>query len=391
MPKAMLLQDHDRVREAFPSLLEVNNLNTGTYGIMPEPALAEFVEALTEWERFGVGSRGRHWAKIQAAREGIAKLIGANPGDIALTGNATDGNNLALAGMSWQAGDEVITTTEEHEAINHPLLFMQHRYGIRMRRIEVSPDAEVMLARCEEVLTPRTRLLMFSHVSCESGTRLPAAAMCSWARAHGIQSFVDGAQSVGALSVNVNELGCDYFTSNAHKWLCGPKGTGFFYARPERMMSLIPAHIGAGSLSKADLVTGEVALQPDGRRFEFGTRAHMLFAGVAASLAWFEGLGWPNVHSHISFLSSYLKAGILAREHLQLLTPVPYEQSGGLTTFTVIGHNSGDVSVDLRKESRPRRIVVRVIPHYNAIRLSTAHFNNVRDVDEVLAALDEYA
>lgn len=293
--------------------------------------------------------------------------------------------------MSWQAGDEVITTTEEHEAINHPLLFMQQRYGIRMRRIEVSPDAEVMLARCAEVLTPRTRLLMFSHVSCESGTRLPAAAMCSWARAHGIQSFVDGAQSVGALSVNVNELGCDYFTSNAHKWLCGPKGTGFFYARPERMTALIPAHIGAGSLSKADLATGEVALQPDARRFEFGTRAHMLFAGVAASLAWYEALGWPNVHSHIAFLSSYLKSGILARKHLKLLTPVPYEQSGGLTTFVVIGHNSGDVSVDLRKEGRPRRIVVRVIPHYNAIRLSTAHFNNVQDIDEILAALDEYA
>jgi selenocysteine lyase/cysteine desulfurase len=389
--KPALLQNHEAVRAAFPSLKEVVNLNTGTYGIMPEPALAEFLEAVTEWERYGVGSRGQHWRKIQAAREGLATLIGATADDIAFTGNATDGNNLMLAGLTWHEGDEVITTTEEHEAINHPLLFMQRSKGVRMRRIEVSPDPEIMLARCAEAASPRTRLLMFSHVTCESGTRLPAAAMCAWARGRGILSFVDGAQSFGALSVNVNELGCDYFTSNAHKWLCGPKGTGFFYARPERMMELIPAHIGAGSLEKADLATGEVELQKSGRRFEYGTRAHLLFVGVAGSLAWFEGLGWPNVYAHIAYLSDCLKAGIAARPYLRLLTPKAYEQSAGLTTFVVAGHDAGDVSVELRRSERERKIHVRVIPHYNAIRISTAHYNDVGDVDALLAALDELA
>ncbi|NLG28805.1 MAG: aminotransferase class V-fold PLP-dependent enzyme [Chloroflexi bacterium] len=391
MDIATLLSDHGRIRDAFPSLREVNNLNTGTYGIMPEPALAEFIAALAEFESYGVGSRGQHWPRIQAARQGLARLIGATPDDIAFTGNATDGNNLALAGMPWQAGDEIIITTEEHEAIYHPVLFLHQHRGVQMRRVEVSPDAEVMLQRCEAVRSPRTRLLMFSHVTCETGTRLPAAAMCAWARANGIQSFVDCAQSVGACSVNVNELGCDYLSSNAHKWLCGPKGTGFFYARPERMVQLVPAHVGAGSLARADLATGEAVLQPNGRRFEYGTRAHMLFVGVAASLAWFDALGWPNVHGHIACLASYLKQSILARKHLQLLTPLPAEQSAGLTACVVIGHNASDVSVDLRRDGRPRRIAVRVVPHYNAIRIATAHFNSLHDIDEVMSALDEYA
>ena len=187
----------------------------------------------------------------------------------------------------------------------------------------------------------------------------------------------------------MNELGCDFFTSNAHKWLCGPKGTGLFYARPERMVELIPAHIGAGSLSKADLATGEVELWKNGRRFEYGTRAHLLFVGVAASLAWFESLGWPNVYAHIAYLSDYLKEEVLARPNLKLLTPRAYEQSAGLVTFVVEGHDAGDVSVYLRRNERERKIHVRVIPHYNAIRISTAHYNNAQDVDALLAALDE--
>ena len=153
---ATLLNDHDRIRDAFPSLRDVNNLNTGTYGIMPEPALAEFIAAVTEFERYGVGSRGQHWPRIRAARQGLARLIGATPDDIAFTGNATDGNNLVLAGMPWRAGDEIIITTEEHEAIYHPVLFLQQHRGVRMRRIEVSPDADVMLQRCEAVRSPRT-------------------------------------------------------------------------------------------------------------------------------------------------------------------------------------------------------------------------------------------
>jgi len=389
MQHVALLQGHDAVRAAFPSLKEVINLNTGTYGIMPEPALEEFIQAVSAWERYGVAGGGEYFRKIEAARTGLARMIGAAPDDIAFTGNATDGNNLALAGLPWSPGDEVITTTEEHEAIRHPLLFMQKSKGIRVRLVQVSPDGDVMRARCEALATPRTKLLMFSHVTCESGTRLPAAAMCAWARGRGILSFIDAAQSLGACSVSVNELGCDFLTSNAHKWLCGPKGTGFFFARPERMPELIPAHIGAGSLAKADFATGEVELHKNGRRFEYGTRAHMLFVGVAASLAWFDKLGWPNVYAHIAYLSNYLKGGIMARPSLKLLTPTAYEQSAGLVTFVVEGHDAGDVSVELRKSVRERKIHVRVIPHYNAIRISTAHYNNAQDVDALLAALDE--
>jgi selenocysteine lyase/cysteine desulfurase len=307
---------------------------------------------------------------------------------IAFTGNATDGTNLVLAGMTWQPGDEVITTTEEHESMIHPLLYLQCTRGIQMRRVEVSPDPEIMRQRCVEVASERTRLLAFSHVTCETGTRLPAAAMCAWAREHGILSLVDGAQSFGAIETKVGDLGCDFYTSNGHKWMCGPKGTGVFYASPDRLEELSPAHVGAGSLECADVHDGLAELWMSGRRFEFGTRANTLYAGLGYSLAWLDALGWKDIQRYIARLSAYLKARISERSYVHLLTPEPFEQSAGLTTFVMDGWDAGALSQALMQRARIR---VRVIPHYNAIRISTAHFNNEADVDVLVTTLDALA
>ena len=245
-----------------------------------------------------------------------------------------------------------------------------------------------MMERCAAVASPETRLLAFSHVTCESGTRLPAAALCPWAKGRGILSLVDGAQSLGVFPTDVGMLGCDFYTGNGHKWLCGPKGTGVFYASPERLQQLSPAHIGSGSLEKADIESGAADLRPSGRRFEYGTRADTLYGGLGNSLAWLEGLGWDNVTNHIRQLSVNLKAAILQRPYLHLLTPRSFEHSSGLTTFVTDGWDAKKLSKALMRQAR---VSVRVIPHYNALRIATAHFNNQADLDVLMATLDDLA
>ena len=126
--------DIARVRAAFPVLSEVNYLNIGTYGIMPEPAYQTFAGLLADFERKGVASTVNVGAKANETRERIAKLLGASTLEIAFTRDATDGINLVLAGLNWQPGDEVITTTEEHEAMNHPLLYLQATKHIVVKR-----------------------------------------------------------------------------------------------------------------------------------------------------------------------------------------------------------------------------------------------------------------
>lgn len=382
------LDNHKTVRAAFPGLSAGAYLNTGTYGIMPEPALSIFLDLLGEYERFGLLSTSGLHQKAAATREAVAALLGTTASQIAFTGNATDGTNLVLAGLDWEAGDEVITTDEEHEAIVHPLLYLQCTKGIVVHRVQVSPDPAVMQQRCEDVLSDRTRLLAFSHVTCESGTRLPAAALCAWASDHDVLTLVDGAQSLGVVPTDVGQIGCDFYTGNGHKWLCGPKGTGIFYASPERLEALSPAHVGAGTLEVADVDACHAIPWTTGRRFEFGTRATALYAGLGESLTWLASLGWEAITTYTARLSAELKQRVQARPYLHLLTPEPFDYAAGLTTFVMDGWQAGELSGELMRRAKIR---VRVIPHYNALRISTTYFNNEDDLDLLMRTLDAIA
>jgi selenocysteine lyase/cysteine desulfurase len=381
--------DIAKVREAFPALKELVYLNVGTYGIMPEPALAEFLELLQQMERgTGGGSRRRGvnaWSGTEDTRHKLANLIGSVSQEIAFTRNATDGINLVLAGIDWKAGDEVITTEQEHEAMNHPLMYLQKTKGIKARFLPVSPKADVMLEALEKVVNPKTRLVAMSYITCETGTRLPAKEICKWAQEHNLLTLFDGAQASGAFPIKVRDIGCDFYASNGHKWLCGPKGTGFFFSKMEKVNELSPAHVGAGSLERVDLVDGTAIPFQSSQRFEFGTRAWGLTAGLGFSLDWYESLGWHNVYNYIVNLTGYFKKRILEKPYLELLTPVEFNESSGLTSFVFKGRKAGEISAKLGEKGK---MVVRVVPHYNCIRISTAHFVSEGDIDKLMDVLD---
>jgi selenocysteine lyase/cysteine desulfurase len=373
------------VRKNFPVLQDVTYLNVGTYGIMPEPALTAFQEVQANFERRGVASNRKFGRMANEAREQVAALIHAEKDEIAFTRNATDGINLVLAGMEWLPGDEVITTDEEHEAMFHPLMYLHKQKGLKLIRLAVSPQPEIMLDRLSQAVTSKTKLVAMSLVSCETGTRLPAREISAWAADRELWSLFDGAQASGAFPVDVAEIGCDFYSSNGHKWLSGPKGTGFFCARLPKLLQLSPAHVGAGSLAEIDFEKDTAEPFTTGQRFEFGTRSWPVYAGLKASLDWFETLGWENVYRHIGNLSNYLKDQIRERKTLKLISPYPFDESSGLVSFIINDHQAGDVSSVLRQDDK---IYTRVIPHYNALRISTAHFNNTEDIDRLMEALD---
>lgn len=384
-PTTNLLQE-ERVRQAFPVLAEVTYLNVGTYGLMPEPALVEFQEMQADFERKGVASDHKFGRKAEETRQRLANMIGAQVEEIAFTRNATDGINLVLAGIDWKPGDEVITTDEEHEAMIHPLLYLQRTRGIKVRLVKVSPVASEMESNLNEAFNEKTRLVAFSLVTCETGTRLPGTAISRWAHEHNLLCLFDGAQASGAFSVDVGQLECDFYASNGHKWLSGPKGTGFFYGKLDRLVELNPAHVGAGSLQKVEIASGTAEPFLTGQRFEFGTRAWPVYAGLGCSLDWFDSLGWKNVYAHIETLNNYFKSLILERSFLRMLSPLSFEQSSGLTSFVIEGHVAGEVAQALREEWK---ITTRVIPHYNALRISTAHFNTPADLEKIIGAIAE--
>ena len=372
------------IRLGFPVLGKTTYLNTGTYGPMPTSALRTYLTAVEELERDGIACGLPLAQAAEDLRAVLAAMVRCEPHELAYTGNATDGINAILSGTDWEPGDEVITTDEEHEAMLHPLLYLQKTRGIRVRRVSCSHVPDVMVTRLNAVRSINTRLLAFSHVTCETGTLLPAAAMCAWAAEHGIRTLLDVAQSLGAASVNVEAIGCDFMAGNGHKWLHGPTGTGVVYVRNACIEEVRPAHVGAGSLREADAQTGVAEPWATSARFEFGTRPWARATGWKASLDWLNGIGHGRIAEHMLAIGSLAIEMLSAIPGLEVLTPRSPEGRAGLISVRCIEGDAGRIGARLTEE---HAIIVRHVPHYNALRFSMSHFTDEDDIVRLNGAM----
>src|SRR5207245_6387193 len=146
-------------------------------------------------------------------------------------------------------GDDVLRTDQEHAGGEHPWNLRGKRYGIVVKRVTLPkpvPNAAAVLNLINDAITPRTRVLFFSHITTATGGVLPAKELCALARSKGIVSAVDGAHVIGMMRLNVHDLGCDMYSSSPHKWLMAPKGTGFLYVRDEMIDRLWNTIVTAG-------------------------------------------------------------------------------------------------------------------------------------------------
>jgi selenocysteine lyase/cysteine desulfurase len=374
-------------RAALPVLQECTYLNTGTFGLVAEPVADRALAALRAFDTRGLAAHDQALAWQEEARARVAGLLNCRPEEVALNGNATDGVNLVAFGLTWKPGDEALISDQEHPAMNVPWYTLARRSGVRVRHFTIARDGDPArtLESIADRVTSRTRLIGTSHVSHQSGVRAPAREICAFARERGILSLLDGAQAAGVLPIDVQELGCDFYSSNGHKWLCSPKGIGFFYGRKELLDHMEPAYVGAGSTSYDQARLAAATLVPGARRFEYGSRGHALYTGLTAALDYFEELGWEAIRAHQQNIATYLKAQVLHRSW-PLLTPLAWERASGLNVFGIPG--IADVEVLYQQLIAEHRIYVQPIGVLRALRISTAYFTSRDDVDQLLAVLD---
>ncbi len=261
------------LRSAFPVLERVAYLNTGSVGPVPtvaaDAARKELDDAL-ENGRGGKAHFGRVIEMGDRVRARVASLMGAAPGEVALTGATTDGVNAVLAGLDLRPGDEVLTSDEEHPGLLAPLASARERRGIKVR---VAPFAELA-----DAVTAQTRLVACSHVAWQTGRVVDTEALSGT----GAAVLLDGAQGLGAVPVDVGALGCDYYAASGQKWLCGPMGSGYLYVRSERIADLAPAAPGYGTLSDP-LRALDLPLREGAARFDGGfPGSHQLAWALAA-------------------------------------------------------------------------------------------------------------
>src|SRR5438128_12121959 len=239
------------------------------------------------------------------ARMGVARLLNADVGEIALTDNTGEGMNIITYGINWREGDEVITTNHEHHNALGPLYQVRDRFGVAIRFADIGPLGErPVLQPIANLVTPRTRLIVLSHVLWTTGVVLNISEVCAMGREFGIPVLIDGAQSAGAIAVDVKALGVDFYAIPGQKWLCGPDGTGALYVRRKAQGSMVPTYVSFFSVKHEEGVEWE--LHENAQRFEMGGYHPAAIAGQAAALQWLEKtVGYEWLFERIAALNIY--------------------------------------------------------------------------------------
>lgn len=377
--------DLDAVRARLPALQELTYLNTGTEGILAEPVLAEYLASVAAHDRYGHVGIAPAAAESEAGRARLAALLHVEADEIAWSHNATDGVNLFVQSATWPMDGtaEVVISNEEHPAIIMPWYTLAARGGPRVRQFTISPDPATTLENIAATFSERTVAVAVSHVSCETGVRLPISEICRMARERGAWSFVDGAQSVGQFDVSPRAIGADVLTGNGHKWLCGPKGTGFLWVARERLPELTPTFVGSGTYAReglrdafVDNALPEMRLVDSARRFEYGTRNFGPYAGLDAALRYRESLGAAAIEAHQASLAARLKRDLTTIPGVTVHTPAAWEASCGIVTFSLAGWNGTELSRKLWDE---HHLIQRRVEQPSAVRVSVCYFTNADD------------
>ncbi|MBB6052081.1 aminotransferase class V-fold PLP-dependent enzyme [Armatimonas rosea] len=381
----------DQIRAGMPALTEILQVNSGTKGICAAPVVEALLENTRRVEVGGYLGYCEIQQKAATARARLAGVFGCDDSELAFTGNATVSLNVALAlpWEHWGAGGPVDVLISDHEYPTTNMVFgyLEKIGKARLIRFVLSEDFETMQESLEAQVTAGTKLLVGSHVCCNTGLRTDAKALSDWARARGIVSYIDGAQAAGQFPINLHALGCDLYITNGHKWLFGPNGVGLLYVRAGFEDELTPTMVGMGTMD----FSNHGSWAPGAQRFDLAaTRPAQVLATMHAALDWLEGLGFENLWARQKALTDHVKGRILEMpERFTLLTPLEFEKSSALTSIQIAGKTGEQIGAFAGKMLEEKRAFLRPVPEFDALRLSMAYYNTEEDFERAFAMLAE--
>ncbi|MDQ3044172.1 MAG: aminotransferase class V-fold PLP-dependent enzyme, partial [Chloroflexota bacterium] len=224
----------DQLRAQLPATRNTAYFNAGTNGplsIAAHEAMGAAAHNELHTGRIVPGIYESHAVRNDRIRTLLAEAFHARPSEFALTRSTTEGLNIALHGLEWQRGDEIITTNLEHPGLMTPLALLAHRYGVAIRVADIGDGDGDVTGAIRAALTSRTRVVTLSHLTWSSGAVLPLKSIVELAHEAGALVIVDAAQSAGQIPLNLRDLNVDVYAISGQKWLCGPEGTGALYIR----------------------------------------------------------------------------------------------------------------------------------------------------------------
>jgi len=374
-----------RVRAQFPLDRDKVFFNPGTVGAMPNVVVQKMTAHLNyiaaspaDWgyvddnkEEFISG-----YNNLMGLRTKVGRLINGGASEIAMTDNVTNGMSYVANGLTLQPGDEVLTTDQEHSGGKSGFLLKEKRYGVVFKTAAVPKPAQHPQEVYDIVvksMTPKTKVLMLSHMISGSGAIMPVKELCAEARKRGIFTLIDGAQTVGQIRVDVQDLGCDAYAGCFHKWIGAPAGTGFLYVRPERMKDIWTT-IASGRWDNHE---------DEGFRFtQRGTGNFPVLKGLEAALDFHFELGPDRVYERIKFLGARLRTGLAKSSKVRFFSPADEQMCAGITVYNIEGWTGKKLQDAFWESARMRP---RAQGDVFGVRHCTHIFNSEEEIDKAVA------
>ena len=389
--------DTNELRSLCPALQNKTYFNYGGQGPLPNPSLEAITASWARIQELGpfTADVWPYIAKeVNSTRRLLAQCCGVPPHRLALTENVTSGCVLPLWGLPFTEGDRLLIGDCEHPGVVSACVELARRQNLaidvlpvkHLRGDQTQCDAAVVEA-IERTLTPRTRLVVLSHLLWNTGQVMPIAAVAKQLHQHPQQPFllVDAAQSFGQIPVEDAAAAADIYAFTGHKWACGPEGLGGVALSERVVAEASPTVIGWRSLrdeSKVDLSSTDL-FHHDSRRFEVATSCVPLMAGLRCSLQLLENAGSAQQRwDHIRTLSGKFWRALQGLDHVTPLLEVP--PSSGLVSFQIIGDVAPTEHV---KQLGGQGLWIRDLADPSCLRACTHITTTDDDINALVAAI----
>ena len=369
------------IRREFPIFEHTTYLNSCSQGALSHRVRRAYEDYLDGWD--ARGAEWEHWVeRAEAARAAFARLLHAEPGELAVTTSVSQGVNGIVSALPFEHGgrSRIVISEYEFPTVGQ-IAHAQELRGAEVVHVLPEPDGSIPVERFAEAIDDRTALVCCTTMSYRTGHRQDVAAIARLAHEHGALCLADSYQAVGAIDLDARALGVDFVTGGTVKYLLGSAGLGFLYVRRELLAQLLPTQ--TGWFADEDIFQMDISdYSPaaDARRFDAGTPPVPNIYGGVAGMSIIEEAGVPAIEAHVSALATRLIAGL---DELGATVATPHDQAQRGPLVCVRSSDVGRLVDELAAE----HIVVSM--RDDNLRIALHLYNVEDDVDRVLRALAE--
>ena len=371
------------IQQAYTVSPNIINLNNG--GVSPQPKIVQ--DAVDRYYHLSNEAPSYYmWRILDQGRESLrmklADVAGCSPEEVAINRNATEALDTIIFGLDLKRGDEVVLSKYDYPNMISAYKQRAKRDGITLKWIKLDigmEDEDAIAKRYLEAITPQTKLIHITQLVNWSGQIVPPQKICAEARKRGIRTVVDGAHAFAHIDSNISELGCDYYGTSLHKWLCAPFGTGMIYVKKENIANLWP------------LIPDHEPERDDIRKFEsLGTRSFAPEQAIGQAIDFHNAIGAERKRARLHYLKRYWVDRVKDHPNIRINTPLSDSFSGALCNVGIEGMDATEVNSRLFKEYKIHATPVKW-EALNGVRITPHVYTKIKDLDRLVTALLAFA